>query len=537
MNSTSTKATSQSNDSNSTITQESQNRSRMTTCVSDDSSTALGDLSNMDLKASVTDDASVSDGQGDHANTMSFTASSPSSPGSGLNSPKSPETPSSRSSLISPVAHRMPSQAYHWSGYADDKETVLVHNDWPDIDAIHSGLRSQESEKFTSSTVEVPGEHAHMDERRHSSDTVDHPNSLKVQEEALLAHLVQSRHPQRFNEYVNPTPGPEPDVQFPRYYPPRAIEHGSPVWEQSGHGSAQVASGQAPMPVAPDAPDLSKTTLVGYEQLAKKLSEAPATIRPAYRKFEALHHRILLHVQDELCELEEHLRRLDEISAQIGHRDESGTCLPSSRRAEAYYGSEIHTSRTQLLGQIFVKLEQYRRSNLVVPMFTHNGASSCQEVNTNICTDRALSAYSGVTESMDRPGQDDISRYRDWMAVNRPVHQSEATFLGNDNDLVTLARHPRRSVSRPEPSIVLLAFMPFVPLGKQEPDNMMYGTSMLTNGPVAFLLVPMFLGRVLTTAAMTAASWWYISATESRLYLRDRDWAIGVVAYVVPPHT
>ncbi len=115
-------------------------------------------------------------------------------------------------------------------------------------------------------------------------------------------------------------------------------------------------------------PDMTKTTVVGYELLADKLSESPTDLKeqkdnmvPMYRKFEHLNHRVLLHLQDEICEMEEELRYLDECIAQSSARDEAGQNYPASRRNDARYGHELHYKRTELLGRIFQKLGQYSK--------------------------------------------------------------------------------------------------------------------------------------------------------------------------------
>lgn len=114
--------------------------------------------------------------------------------------------------------------------------------------------------------------------------------------------------------------------------------------------------------------------MVGYELLAEKLSEPtkgskskrPQTgnIVPMYRKFETLNHRVLLHLQDEVCEMEEELRWLDECIAQQSPRNDTGHAYPASRRGDARYGNEWHYKRTQLLGRIFQKLGQYSKSDV-----------------------------------------------------------------------------------------------------------------------------------------------------------------------------
>jgi len=82
---------------------------------------------------------------------------------------------------------------------------------------------------------------------------------------------------------------------------------------------------------------------------------------PMYRKFEGLNHRVLLHLQDEIAELEEELRYLDECIAQCSPRDHAGRHHPASRRGDARYGGELHYRRTELLGRIYLKLGQYSK--------------------------------------------------------------------------------------------------------------------------------------------------------------------------------
>lgn len=83
-------------------------------------------------------------------------------------------------------------------------------------------------------------------------------------------------------------------------------------------------------------------------------------IMPLYRKFEALNHRILLHLQDELSELEEQLHRLDTADTQT--RRLQNSILPASRRAEVLTGGELQWHKADVLGKIGYKLGQYSES-------------------------------------------------------------------------------------------------------------------------------------------------------------------------------
>jgi hypothetical protein len=99
--------------------------------------------------------------------------------------------------------------------------------------------------------------------------------------------------------------------------------------------------------------------------LATKLSQSACKedlpVKPLYRKFEQLNHRVLLHLQDEIAELEEELRVLDEMIAQTSVTLPEKKVQPASRRADARYGSELHFQRTQILGRVFLKLDQYSK--------------------------------------------------------------------------------------------------------------------------------------------------------------------------------
>lgn len=109
--------------------------------------------------------------------------------------------------------------------------------------------------------------------------------------------------------------------------------------------------------------------VTGYELLAARLSSHASTaesegapkIKPMYRKFEALNHRVLLHLQDELSELEEHLHQLDMADTQSRCIDRS-QILPASRRASVQPGGELEYRKAEILGRIGYKLAQYSKS-------------------------------------------------------------------------------------------------------------------------------------------------------------------------------
>lgn len=177
-------------------------------------------------------------------------------------------------------------------------------------------------------------------------------------------------------------------------------------------------------PAVPDPPDLSRTTLTGYEHLALELSSTTSPVQPLYRKFSYLNHRILLYLQDELAELEEHLRLIDEILAQHhqlpvpasptgiplpSEKAPSLMFMPASRRAEAAYPTDLHLERRDLLGRIFQKTEQYNR---------------------------ALSSFASVAGNAASASEEQVSAYRAWIEGHRPVHEVETKFLLRGDDLI-----------------------------------------------------------------------------------------------------
>ncbi|GAW17774.1 hypothetical protein ANO14919_072410 [Xylariales sp. No.14919] len=153
--------------------------------------------------------------------------------------------------------------------------------------------------------------------------------------------------------------------------------------------------------------------LTGHELLASRLSatlvyRSGPPLRPIYRRFETLNHRILLHLQDEICELEEQLRRLDAVDTQ--NRRLPNGIIPASRRAESMSSSELHWHKTDILGKIGFKLEQYNR---------------------------VLSSFR-ETLSLSAPSSADLQEYRGFLSSYAPIAEIETQFLDATDDLVYL---------------------------------------------------------------------------------------------------
>ncbi|KAI2624485.1 hypothetical protein GGS21DRAFT_532512 [Xylaria nigripes] len=190
---------------------------------------------------------------------------------------------------------------------------------------------------------------------------------------------------------------PRPNVSYP-YGPPEE----PPLRGQNLHFVEQL-------------PRAEKLPLTGYDLLASKLSATSTDrggryLRPIYRRFEMLNHRMLLIFQDELCELEQQLQRIDMADTQSRRLPLQNGILPASRRAEAVSGTELQWHRENILWRIGFKLEQYNRL-----------LSSFRE-----------------TGSLSTPTMDDLQQYRGYLATHAPIVEAETEFLDATDDLICL---------------------------------------------------------------------------------------------------
>jgi len=174
--------------------------------------------------------------------------------------------------------------------------------------------------------------------------------------------------------------------------------------------SGNAVAGKTPL-------DDQTVSISGYDLLAARLSEAGDKKDgplPAYRRFTRLNHRILLQLQDEISQMEEDLATFDAADARLRHGSD-GKVMPESRRLNLqWHGSELHARRLDLLGQIYVKVEQYNQ---------------------------ALASFQKVMNITATAKQPDISIYRAWIDDNSPIAEAERTFLDDPKDLLTLCSH------------------------------------------------------------------------------------------------
>ena len=157
-----------------------------------------------------------------------------------------------------------------------------------------------------------------------------------------------------------------------------SVEMPSPPPSQSKPTSSSSAKTS---PSYASFPTTNRKSSSGYSLLASSIStwnpSSDAVLRPIYRKFETLNNRILLYLQDEICEMEQDLQELDEAIATEEERMLKGG-LPShpgvglgkasrkrrreSRRQECKFPSQLQWARQELMGRLMGKVSQYSMS-------------------------------------------------------------------------------------------------------------------------------------------------------------------------------
>ncbi|KAK3067249.1 hypothetical protein LTR53_015991 [Teratosphaeriaceae sp. CCFEE 6253] len=517
-----TATTDRSSGSSSTITQQSYNRggthssgaagitSRRMDHTARSKSTRNPRARSPDVFAYMT--ASTADEEHAGRSIMSSSSSSASSryEPSLAGSSEAPDTPSSRSTFPSPTNTRSHSVAElrqkYDPHYATTSASARATNHSPGS-SVH-GARRQPSvdEGEEEDDHEQPYEHAAPSEPGYglrqrstsrSSRSSQHSDERMSQQEAYVRQHMAYGQPAHPAHYIEPVYGQHRSASA-------SSTHSSPYaynmavqqyqWPSPPGMSGRVDShyDMAARPPAPDAPDLTKRTLAGYEMLAVELSTSDSHVRPLYRRFEYLHHRILLHVQDELCELEEQLRTMDEIIAQMDPALPESPRTPASRRGEAYQGAEIHHQRTQLLGRIFLKTEQYSR---------------------------AMTAYAGAAKCGPNASSGDLEAYRVWMEKHSPVHFAEAQFLQREDDLVAPGGGELSSL-RTEGKPTKHAAQTYLPVALVLPL-------------LLFSFIPSLAGRLAITALIAAAAFTVVETTQVRHLLSSREWAVCVTTYVL----
>jgi hypothetical protein len=391
-------------------------------------------------------------------------------------SSEAPATPSSRSTIPSPTTTRSVSVAELRRKYDTDhtgntgsyssnhglesvpRDDIRKKRSLKDTEERSSGQPTS-SPSMSSSMPEFGDNHRQSSQS--SLRALDDEQRLRQQEDEMRRHVAFSQHPYGYEFNSPPEPAPRqsspqtghvsPSTSQPfehhlhqpiptRLTPPKLLRSASspPIDDNPSLTSP---------PHVPSPPDLKKVTLTGYELLAshlassdippaKGISSAPPHLTPVYRKFSDLHHRVLLHLQDELAELELHLRMLDEGIAQtyatppIPPTDyppstTSPEHYPASRRYERDIaaGHPVFARRTLLLGEIYSKQQQYHT---------------------------ALRDYTSLLRDSRPAEKDEIVAYKSFLADRKPICESEVAFLDKREDLIVPgAVRPTNDGARP----------------------------------------------------------------------------------------
>lgn len=97
--------------------------------------------------------------------------------------------------------------------------------------------------------------------------------------------------------------------------------------------------------------------LSGYDLVADKLAQGH--VPPVFRRFKRINYRVLLQLQDEIIEMEDQLANLDMADTR-SRLNPDGSTSPASRRLNWQWNhSELHAHRLEVLGRLYIKIEQY----------------------------------------------------------------------------------------------------------------------------------------------------------------------------------
>jgi hypothetical protein len=215
-----------------------------------------------------------------------------------------------------------------------------------------------------------------------------------------------------------------------------------------------------------------KRVISGYEHFASKLSAFvqveldDQSFVPVYRRFDRLNQRLFLHLQDEIVEIEDELRQIDDADARLRAvaSPSEGHELPESRRFGA-------NAKVDVLGRAYLKLGQYNQ---------------------------ALLSYNKLIQNMEVAHSSDVERLKLWLTTENPVKNTEATFLDHHDDLLALCK---KTETRPQHIGASIKIPDYL----QQPAAIRISVLVLLS-IFAFRLVSSFLGRLAVVALCALAS-------------------------------
>jgi hypothetical protein len=260
----------------------------------------------------------------------------------------------------------------------------------------------------------------------------------------------------------------------------------------SHHNSSKALSPRLPQQAERRSPPrANKLPITGYDALASKIScrsTKSSTLKPLYRKFEHLNHRLLLHLQDELAELEEQLHILDDADTQsrrmYGVNASDIRILPASRRAAAHAGGELEWHKMDLINRIGFKLVQYNQ---------------------------ALTSFNKLAQELDMPDAGAVEQYRAYLESEKPIMEDETKFLEAPGDLVVIGRRAHSELERPKKPHGKIERPPkpenefSIPSPKLQIIAVAVAVAVLV--PIlTFAVIPGFLGRITVVTLVASAT-------------------------------
>jgi hypothetical protein len=371
-------------------------------------------------------------------------------------------------------------------------------------------LADNETDRSTSPERSVKGEE---DTAQQDTAAPAGPAASKLASQMLAAHHRQSLH-SAFQNFVTPQMA-RGSAAHP-HVPSKALSPRLPH-QMHQHGL----------------PRAEKIPITGYDALASKLSNhgtKSSSIKPIYRKFERLNHRLLLHLQDELAELEEQLHRLDNDDTRsrslFGPNATDIRITPASRRAAAHANPELEWHKIDLINRISYKLGQYSQ---------------------------ALTSFNKLTQELDSPDPEAVKKYRHYLEKEQPVIENETRFLDATGDLVALGRkahapappreiepappaHERKvrfstEISKPIPSLK--------PSPSASPSSHLIAVAVAASVLIpilTFTVIPNFFGRMTVVLLVSSGMLGVViqSGVAGRDFLgQGKQWASCVVVYAI----
>ena len=255
-----------------------------------------------------------------------------------------------------------------------------------EVRAIHDGVQRSWGRGSLHSDSGISVRSSSPDQ---TSPIMQHKLATVFDEPATNQGPQDSYRMERYKFHLTPEPGADRNSAFGhKHWPSLETNHStcpeayyapsSPMLAQTDHDAGVELSEMSPrLPhhlfrgTSHQERRQPKASTTGYEFLASHLhSQHDAMLKPIYRKFETLNNRMLLFLQDEISEMEEQLKDLDDA---IAHEEQNSMRKPASRRAEAKLPSQLQWHRCELVGRSFAKVEQYSKS----PLSVSHRARSC----------------------------------------------------------------------------------------------------------------------------------------------------------------